>query len=27
MDIIYYPTINEFNGKRNIQLNVKNFRL
>lgn len=27
MDIIYYPTINEFIGKRNIQLNVKNFRL
>ncbi|MFQ9672709.1 MAG: single-stranded-DNA-specific exonuclease RecJ [Clostridium paraputrificum] len=27
MDIIYYPTINEFNGKRKIQLNVKNFRL
>lgn len=27
MDIIYCPTINEFNGKRNIQLNVKNFRL
>ena len=27
MDIIYYPVINEFNGKRNIQLNVKNFRL
>lgn len=27
MDIIYYPAINEFNGKRNIQLNVKNFRL
>ena len=27
MDIMYYPTINEFNGKRNIQLNVKNFRL
>ena len=27
MDIIYYPSINEFNGKRNIQLNVKNFRL
>ena len=27
MDIIYYPTINEFNEKRNIQLNVKNFRL
>ena len=27
MDIIYYPTINEFNGQRNIQLTVKNFRL
>ncbi|MEO2507003.1 single-stranded-DNA-specific exonuclease RecJ [Clostridium paraputrificum] len=27
MDIIYYPVINEFNGKRNIQLNVKIFRL
>ncbi|MCI7443117.1 MAG: single-stranded-DNA-specific exonuclease RecJ [Clostridium sp.] len=27
MDIIYYPSINEFNGKRTIQLNVKAFRL
>lgn len=27
MDIIYYPAINEFNGQRNIQLNIKNFRL
>lgn len=27
MDVIYYPTINEFNGKRIIQLNIKNFRL
>lgn len=27
MDIIYYPNINEFNGNRSIQLNIKNFRL
>lgn len=27
MDIIYYPTINEFNGKRSVQLSIKNFRL
>lgn len=27
MDIIYYPTINEFMGKRNIQLNIKNLRI
>lgn len=27
MDIIYYPSINEFNGKRTIQLNIKAFRL
>lgn len=27
MDIIYYPCINEFNGKRTIQLNIKAFRL
>lgn len=27
MDIIYYPTINEFNGRRSIQLSIKNFRL
>ena len=27
MDIIYYPDINEFNGKRTIQLNIKAFRL
>ena len=27
MDIIYYPGINEFNGKRTIQLNIKAFRL
>lgn len=26
-DIIYYPTINEFNGNRNIQLNIKNIRI
>ena len=26
MDIIYYPTINEFMEKRSIQLNIKNFR-
>ena len=27
MDIIYYPTINEYNGNKNIQLNIKAFRL
>ena len=27
MDIIYYPSINEFNGKRSIQLSIKNFRI
>ena len=27
MDIIYYPAINEFNGNRTIQLNIKAFRL
>ena len=27
MSIIYYPNINEFNGNRNIQLNIKNFRI
>ena len=27
MDLIYYPTINEFNGRRSIQLSIKNFRL
>ncbi|MGG7176622.1 single-stranded-DNA-specific exonuclease RecJ [Clostridium paraputrificum] len=27
MDVIYYPTINEFKGKRSVQLNIKNFRL
>ena len=27
MDIVYYPTINEFNNKKSIQLNIKNFRL
>ncbi|MDD6795115.1 MAG: single-stranded-DNA-specific exonuclease RecJ [Clostridiaceae bacterium] len=27
MDIIYYPGINEYNGNRNIQLNIKNFRI
>lgn len=26
-DIIYYPSINEFNGNRNIQLNIKNIRI
>ncbi|MDV4149749.1 single-stranded-DNA-specific exonuclease RecJ [Clostridium sp. AL.422] len=26
-DLIYYPSINEFNGNRNIQLNIKNIRL
>ena len=26
-DLIYYPSINEFNGNRNIQLNLKNIRL
>ena len=27
MDIIYYATINEFNGKRSVQLMIKNFRM
>ncbi|MDS0524148.1 single-stranded-DNA-specific exonuclease RecJ [Clostridium sp. SHJSY1] len=27
MDIVYYPGINEFMGKRNIQLNIKNMRI
>lgn len=27
MDIIYYPNINEFNGKKSVQLNIKNLRL
>lgn len=27
MDIIYYPTINEYNGKISIQLNIKNIRI
>lgn len=27
MDIIYYPNINEFNGKKNIQLMIKNLRI
>ena len=27
MDIVYYPSINEFNGNRTIQLNIKAFRL
>ena len=27
MDVIYYPTINEFKGKRSVQLMIKNFRL
>lgn len=27
IDIIYYPSINEFNGKKNIQLMIKNFRM
>ena len=26
-DVIYYPSINEFNGNRNIQLNIKNIRI
>lgn len=26
-DVIYYPNINEFNGSRNIQLNIKNIRI
>lgn len=26
-DIIYYPSINEFNGKRNIQVMIKNIRI
>lgn len=26
-DLIYYPNINEFNGNRNIQLNIKNIRI
>ena len=26
-DLIYYPSINEFNGNRNIQLNIKNIRV
>ena len=26
-DLIYYPSINEFNGNRNIQLNIKNIRI
>ena len=27
MDIIYYPTINEFKGNRTVQLNIKNLRI
>lgn len=27
MDIIYYPSINEFNGKKSVQVTIKNFRL
>lgn len=27
MSVIYYPGINEYNGKRTIQLNIKNIRL
>lgn len=27
MDIIYYPNINEYNGKISIQLNIKNIRI
>lgn len=27
MDIIYYPIINEYNGKTSIQLNIKNIRI
>lgn len=26
-DVIYYPNINEFNGSKNIQLNIKNIRI
>lgn len=26
-DLIYYPSINEFNGKRNIQIMIKNIRI
>lgn len=26
-DVIYYPNINEFNGKRNIQIMIKNIRI
>lgn len=26
-DLIYYPSINEFNGNRSIQLNIKNIRI
>lgn len=27
IDIIYYPTINEFKGNRSVQLNIKNLRI
>ena len=27
MDIIYYPTINEYKGNRTVQLNIKNLRI
>ena len=27
VDLIYYPNINEFNGNKSIQANVKYFRL
>ena len=27
MDIIYYPTINEFKGNKTVQLNIKNLRI
>lgn len=27
VDVIYYPSINEFNGNRSIQLNIKNMRI
>ncbi|MBE6052598.1 MAG: single-stranded-DNA-specific exonuclease RecJ [Clostridium sartagoforme] len=26
-DVIYYPSINEFNGNRSVQLNIKNIRI
>lgn len=26
MDVIYYPSINEYNGKRTVQIVVRNWR-